>query len=212
MYLIYLFLIILQVTSINLFAKDTHMSSDKAIQTLVEGNQRYVEDRLEHPDRTSERREALAHIQKPFAFIVGCSDSRVAPEILFDQGVGDLFVVRVAENVVGKLELESIDFATKYLGSSVVLVLGHENCGAVSSVVENNTKDIRAIAKLIKPAVKRAKDERGNILENSIKMNVKQVVEQLKQTKILASLVKEGKFKIIGGYYNLKTGKVDILF
>lgn len=187
------------------------MLSDKALQTLIEGNQRYVKDQLEHPNRTSERREAITHTQKPFAVIVGCSDSRVSPEILFDQGVGDLFVVRVAGNVVGPLELDSIDYAVHVLGSSVVLVLGHESCGAVTAVVEDQIQTIPAIAKLIKPAVEKAKKESKEVIKHAIFANVQMVVEQLKKKKALSSLIEKKKLQVVGGYYNLKTGKVDLL-
>ena len=106
---------------------DQKITSQEAIERLKAGNERYVEDELEHPHRDSDRREALTSKQNPFAIIVGCSDSRVSPEILFDQGVGDLFVVRVAGNVIGPLELDSIDYAALYLGSVCILVMGHEN-------------------------------------------------------------------------------------
>jgi carbonic anhydrase len=112
------------------------MTCEMGLQRLKEGNQRYVEDKLIHPDRTSERREALQSKQQPFAIIVGCSDSRVAPEIVFDQGVGDLFIVRVAGNVVGPIELDSIEYAAEYLKSCLIVVMGHQNCGAVDAVMK----------------------------------------------------------------------------
>ena len=112
------------------------------IERLIEGNKRYVNDTLKHPNRTSERREAFLTHQTPFAIIVGCADSRVSPEILFDQGVSDLFVVRVAGNVVGPLELDSILYAATTLNSSTILVLGHENCGAVNAVITGSYQGI----------------------------------------------------------------------
>ncbi len=185
--------------------------ANEALDRLIEGNNRYVNDKLLHPNRTSERREAIISKQKPFAIILGCSDSRVSPEILFDEGVGDLFVVRVAGNVVGPIELESIDYGALYLKSSVIMVLGHQNCGAVDAVLEGNTKDIPAIAKRIEPAVKIAKKEKGNTLENAIQENVRLIVKQLKQTKSLSPLVRQKKLEIVGGYYDLETGKVQLL-
>lgn len=193
--------------SLSLFA----VPPREGVERLMDGNKRYVSDRLEHPNRTQESRAAVAEGQEPFAVILGCADSRVAPEILFDQGIGDLFVVRVAGNVAGNLELESIQYAIDHLGSSVVMVLGHEHCGAVSAVVQGQTGDIPAIAKLIQPAVKTAKKESGNLIENAIDANVQRVVEKLRQTKFLKPLIKQGKVTVIGGVYHLETGKVELI-
>lgn len=180
--------------------------SDKSFQRLKEGNARYMKDQFTCPDRTQVRREAVSSKQQPFAVIVGCSDSRVSPEILFDQGVGDLFVVRVAGNVVGPLELDSIDYSVLYLGSNLVVVLGHENCGAVKAVMDNTTKDIEAVASLIAPAIK---DDHK--LDTAVKANVENVVKQLKESRVISRLIQEKKVKVVGGYYNLISGKVDFL-
>ncbi len=183
----------------------------EAFQKLKEGNARFMKDQLTHPDRTSERRESVVSKQKPFAVILGCSDSRVAPEILFDQGVGDLFVVRVAGNVSGPLELDSIEYAALHLGSCLVVVLGHENCGAVEAVVQHQTQDIEAVAELIEPAVKNIPTDQPNSLELAVKANVKSVVDYLKQTKVIASLLEQKKIAVVGGYYHLKSGEVEML-
>lgn len=187
-------------------------SADEALKRIMEGNTRYVKDKLIHPDRTSDRREAVSSKQYPIATIVGCSDSRVAPEIIFDQGIGDIFVVRVAGNVVGEIELNSIDYAADILHAPLIIVLGHENCGAVSAVIEGKaTDDIAAIAHLIQPAFEIAKQEEGNLLENTVKENVRLVVRYLEQTPILKSLIEKGQVKIVGAYYHLNTGEVKIL-
>ncbi|OGN63653.1 MAG: carbonic anhydrase [Chlamydiae bacterium RIFCSPHIGHO2_12_FULL_49_9] len=178
----------------------------ESLKLLLEGNERYVGDKLLHPNRSLERREEIASKQKPFATIVGCSDSRVAPEIIFDQGLGDLFVVRVAGNVVGPVELDSIEYSVKYLGSSLVLVLGHESCGAITAVMEGETADIEDVADLIKPAIKGAKT-----VEEAIKANVRAVVAGLKKTSILKGFISKKKVECIGAYYNLDTGHVEIL-
>lgn len=204
-------LVFFQFVLINCLFLEARMSGDEAIKRLLEGNRRYFTDQLEHPDMTSVRREEVAFKQSPFAVIVGCSDSRVPPEIIFDQGLGDLFSVRVAGNVIGPIELDTVEYAALYLDAALVLVLGHERCGAVTAVLEGNTKDIKSIAKLIEPAVKIAKKEEGNTLENCIKENVKLVVEKLKKKKALASLIKKEKLKVIGGYYDLDTGHVTII-
>ena len=177
-----------------------------SLQQLMEGNQRYVDNRPLHPDISSERREELVEKQQPFAIIVGCSDSRVAPEIIFDQGLGDLFIVRVAGNVVGPVELESIEYSADNLGTSLLIVLGHESCGAVTAVMKGQTKDIKDVADLIKPAIKGAPN-----LEAAIKANVRWVVAGLKKNPVLKRLLLQKKMDCIGAYYHLDTGRVEIL-
>lgn len=177
---------------------------EQALIRLKEGNERYMKDQTTCPDRAQIRREAVSSQQKPFATILGCSDSRVSPEILFDQGIGDLFVVRVAGNVVGPVGLDSIDYSVLYLGSKLIVVLGHENCGAVKAVLDNTTKDIETIAKLIQPAI-----QDDHKLETAIKANVQQVVKQLKESHVISRLIDEKKLKVVGAYYNLVSGKVD---
>lgn len=179
---------------------------------LIEGNKRYINDTLEHPNRTAESRLAVVSKQEPFAIIVGCADSRVSPEIIFDQGIGDLFVVRVAGNVIGPLELDSIEYAAIYLHSSVILVLGHENCGAVTAVVNGTTKDIESVAELIEPAVKEARAKTPNdVIVNSIKTNALRMRDYLLKTPTIQKLVQEKKLEVQAGYYHLKTGSVEIL-
>lgn len=188
------------------------LSAGEGLKRLMEGNDRYVHDKLEHPNRTSERREALVSKQEPFAVIVGCADSRVAPEILFDQGVGDLFVVRVAGNVIGPLEVESVEYAAVYLHSSIILVMGHENCGAVNAVVQGTTKDVEEIARLVQPSVDEAKKENSkDLLSSSIKKNAIHMKESLVKNPVLQKLMKEGKIEIQAAYYHLQTGAVEIL-
>lgn len=178
----------------------------ESLQRLIDGNQRYVDDQLLRPDRSADRREEMLEGQHPFAAIMGCSDSRVPPEIIFDQGLGDLFIVRVAGNVVGPVELDSIEYSVKYLGSSIVLVLGHELCGAVTAVMEGQTADIEAVADLIQPAIKRSKS-----LEAAIKDNVRWVVRYLKTSPVLKKYMAEQKVDCVGAYYNVGTGKIEIL-
>lgn len=178
----------------------------QALQKLIDGNRRYTKNELLHVDHSSDQRNALLQEQKPFATLVSCSDSRVIPEILFDQGVGDLFVVRVAGNVVGPIELDSIDFSAKVLGSSLIVVLGHEACGAVQAVLEKNTADIEHVAALIQPALKKTMD-----LDMAIKANVKHVVASLKKSPLLKRLIDEKKLECIGAYYKITTGTVELL-
>ncbi|GAB4237453.1 MAG: carbonic anhydrase [Chlamydiales bacterium] len=186
--------------------------SEKGLERLMQGNQRYVSGNLKHPNRSIERREALTTKQEPFAIIVGCSDSRVAPEIIFDEGIGDLFVVRVAGNVIGPLELNSIEFAALVLKSSTLLVLGHENCGAVQAVVDGNTEGIPAIAKLIQPSVAKARKQGSkHLLERAIKDNAVHMKNELLRNPHIRKLVDEQQLTVYAGYYNLESGKVEIL-
>jgi carbonic anhydrase len=180
-----------------------------ALERLLSGNKRYAQDKLLHPNRDQVRREALTSQQSPFAIILGCSDSRVSPEIVFDQGIGDLFVVRVAGNVVGPIELDSIEYSVEYLNSSLI-VLGHENCGAVNAVLSGKTKDIEAIAIQIEPAVEKSRGLPGNALENAVKANVKLVVDQIKKSETIARFIAEKKIGVVGGYYKLASGEIEL--
>ncbi|MDP1834794.1 MAG: carbonic anhydrase [Chlamydiales bacterium] len=183
----------------------------EALQLLVDGNERYVQERLLHPNRSQESRRLVALKQAPFAIILGCSDSRASPEILFDQGIGDLFVVRVAGNVVGPIELDSIGYSALTLGSSLVLVLGHERCGAIDAVLHGNTKGIEAVADLIQPSINASKKQTGDPWENAIKANVRHVVAEIRKYPPLDNLIKLGRLEVVGGYYDMGSGKVKIL-
>lgn len=179
---------------------------DELLKQLMEGNDRYINDKLLYPNQSSARREEVQEKQHPFAAILGCSDSRVAPEIIFDQGLGDLFIVRVAGNVAGPIELDSVEYSVKHLGATLIVVLGHQSCGAVTAVMEGQTADIEDVAKLIQPAVKRAKTT-----EEAIKANVRNVVAQLGKTPLLKKLIKQKKIGCVGAYYHLGSGKVELL-
>jgi len=190
--------------SLNGFASDL----SPPLQRLMEGNARYMNDQTENPDRNAYRRQEVAKKQYPFAVIVGCSDSRVPPEIIFDQGIGDLFIVRVAGNVVGPLELDSIEYATEYLGATFVLVMGHESCGAVSTVFEGELDDIEDVAQLILPAIQNIKP---HTVEEAIKANARSVVNYLRQTTLLKKIISEGRLELRAAYYHLESGQVELL-
>ena len=187
----------------------------EAISKLKEGNGRYTSGSLQHPGQTTERRTELAKTQHPFATIISCSDSRVPPEIVFDQGLGDLFIVRVAGNVINDEGLGSIEYSVDHLGTRLILVLGHQSCGAVQAAKETIAAKgkapghIESLVTAIKPAVEAtAKDD----LETTVKANVKNVVQALRSsTPILKAEVDSGKIKVIGGYYSLDTGAVTFL-
>ncbi|HXH55426.1 MAG TPA: carbonic anhydrase [Gammaproteobacteria bacterium] len=182
-------------------------SPKEALQLLMEGNERFVNDKSHNADRNQDRRAAISAKQKPFAVVLGCSDSRVPPELAFDQGLGDIFTVRVAGNVVGATELESVAYSAIYNGSAIIMVLGHENCGAVAAVLAHTTQDIPAIAKLIKPAV----NTKNDTMSAAVKANVYKNVMRIKQSPSIAKLIKAGKVDVVGALYDLDTGKVQLL-
>jgi carbonic anhydrase len=197
-------------------------NGDQALKKLMEGNERYLKKpKSGHAGRTEERRIEVAEKQYPFAVILACSDSRVAPEVIFDQGLGDIFVVRVAGNIVNPTNygvLGSIEYGVLVLGAPLIMVLGHSRCGAVAAAIEalqKGTKfpgSINNIVNTIKPAVEAVKDQPGDLLNNSIISNVKTGVNKLNgSVPVIADMVNEGKVKIVGANYDLKTGEVKIV-
>jgi carbonic anhydrase len=202
---------------VNSFAAEpSKVSPDEALKLLVEGNARFVSGHLTHagPEQIAEARGTLSEGQSPFAVIVGCSDSRVGPEIVFDQGLGDLFVVRTAGEVVDATALGSIEYAVEHLGSSLILVLGHEHCGAVAAAVAGAKLPghINAVLDAIEPAVKQTKGQPGDPVENAVRAQALDVAKQLQEAEpILAKRVESGKLKIVAGRYDLSTGKIELL-
>jgi carbonic anhydrase len=186
---------------------------DQALQQLVDGNQRFVTSKRQHPNQTMARVIETAEEQKPFAAILGCADSRVPVEILFDQGFGDLFVCRVAGNVATPEEIGSLEFGCAVLGAKTILVLGHERCGAVKAAIKGAPVpgQISSLLDAIKPAVESTKGETGDRLASTCKANVKRQVETLSASPVLSQLVKDGKLKITGGYYDLDTSLVTLI-
>jgi len=192
--------------------------ADTVLTQLLEGNKRFMRGELAHPRRKPEDFVPLADGQAPLTVVVSCADSRVAPELIFDQGVGDLFVVRVAGNVIagaGASVKGSIEYAVAELDVRLILVLGHSQCGAVKAAIKHiDDKDalpgsIGDLVDLIRPAVAMVKDKRGDILDNAIKANVEQGVNRLKRLEpILADAVKKGTLKVAGAVYDLHSGKV----
>lgn len=186
----------------------------QALQRLLEGNLRFVDGHSIASASLYEKREATARGQKPFAIVVTCSDSRVPPEIVFDQGIGDIFVVRSAGHVVDDVALGSIEYAVQHLGSALIFVLGHERCGAVAATCEEGEAPghLDAIVKAIKPAASSVERQPGDMVDNAVRANVRWVVTQLSTSEpVLAKLLKERKLRIQGGRYDLDTGKVDLV-
>jgi carbonic anhydrase len=191
------------------------VSPEEALQRLTEGNQRYINHQSIYPNQTEARRAELANAQQPFAIILGCVDSRVAPEFIFDCGLGDLFVIRTAGQVIDTAVMGSAEFGAAQLGIPLILVLGHDRCGAVIATIEALTKptqapgSIHALLEAIRPAVESVHHQPGDLVDNAIRANVELGVSRLKASPILAGLLAEGKLKIVGGRYDLDTGVVE---
>jgi carbonic anhydrase len=187
---------------------------------LKEGNARFATGKPKHPHLTKERRvETATKGQAPFATILSCSDSRAPVELIFDQGVGDLFVVRVAGNVAGTDEIASMEYAGEHLHTPLLVVLGHSKCGAVTAVVENAKLhgSLPSLAAKIKPAVFKTRaanrDLSGDaLLAAAIRANVQQAMADLfARSRIIKNLIKDGKLKVMGAIYDLESGKVEWL-
>jgi len=186
---------------------------EDALKQLIEGNNRYVSSKMVHPNQTAERRKEVAKGQKPFAVIIGCSDSRIPPEILFDQGIGDLFVIRVAGNIVDDVELGSVEYAVDHLGTKLVVVLGHGKCGAVTATAQGGEAHghIGSIVRTIAPAVEKAKAQSGDLVDNAIRINVGLVVDKIKSSSIIKKMLEQDAIRVAGAYYDIDSGKVDII-
>ncbi|MFN0065189.1 MAG: carbonic anhydrase [Chlamydiales bacterium] len=182
------------------------MTPDAAFKELLDGNARFQADKGACIDQDRAARERLAHGQKPFAIIVCCSDSRTAPEIVFDQGLGKLFVIRVAGNVIGETELESIRYAATQLGAPLILVMGHEYCGAVTAVATGQADTMPAIAKLIEPAVQETSTFLAAIKQNALNMKY-----FLEKRETISPLIEKGQLKVEAAYYHFISGEVEIL-
>jgi carbonic anhydrase len=192
----------------------SNITADEALARLKAGNERFIAGQVIHPNAGADRRTEVAKGQKPYAIVVGCSDSRVGPEVVFDQGLGDLFVVRTAGNVVDDVALGSIEYAAEHCGVPVIFVLGHTRCGAVAAAVAGGEAPghVGSIVEKIKPAVEETKGKEGDAVDNAVRANVRNVVSQLRGAgPILSGLVKAGKLRVVGGCYDLDTGKVGMV-
>lgn len=208
------------------------ISPEVALQKLLNGNKRFVESKQTYElASTAAARATLAFSQKPYAIILCCSDSRVPPEIIFDKGLGEIFIIRVAGNVIDPIAIGSIEYAAEHLGSPLIMVLGHERCGAVTAAVESKGKstgseNIDAIVEKINPCIKIAELEceacdgtkncaetkKKEFVECVIDVNAKTIAASLtKKSEILNHLQHEGKIKIVAAKYDLDTGIVSLL-
>jgi carbonic anhydrase len=196
------------------------LSADDSLKVLKEGNARYLEGKPQHPHQDRERRALTAgQGQHPLATVLTCSDSRLPAEIIFDQGIGDLFMIRVAGNVSATDEIGSIEYAVDHLATPLVVILGHTQCGAVTAVVENAKlpPNIAALVEPIKPAVAKAREAnpeaaKDALLSAAIKDNIWQSIEDLlKKSPIIREKVRDGKARVVGALYEIDTGQVQWL-
>ena len=192
---------------------ETPLTPDQALQLLIDGNQRFVNAMREKPNQTWTRIAAVAPSQAPFAAVLGCADSRVPVEIVFDRGFGDIFVCRVAGNVATPEEIGSLEFGTLLLKAKVLLVMAHERCGAVKAAIQGGQLPghINSLTDAIQPAVNSTSNQPGDPVENACKANARLQANRLKASPVMNQLIEEGKLKIVPCYYDLDTGAVEIL-
>lgn len=193
------------------------MTPDQALERLRDGNRAFLDGKVDQVDLSAARRLALAKGQAPFCAYVSCSDSRVPPELLFGRGLGELFIIRNAGNTVDTVAMGSIEYAVAVLGVPLVVVMGHESCGAVKaamSVVSDNARFPGVIGNMIEPiipAVLEARNQPGDATEVAVKQNVRRVVRKLREASdpLLIEPQRAGKLKVVGAYYKLDSGEVD---
>lgn len=198
----------------------TAILPEDVMKQLLEGNKRHVSFKYANPHRDQATRKATAKGQHPKAIILGCADSRIPPEMVFDQGVGDLFVVRTAGHVVDPVALGSMEYAAEHLGTKLIVVLGHERCGAVDATLKGGEApgNLKPLVESIKPAIEKAKAKPSHshdcdLLCGSVKMNVKQQIENIKKgSPVLSEMIQDGVLKIVGAYYDLDSGEVTLTY
>jgi len=190
------------------------LTAEQALLLLKEGNRRYRTSHLVHPHQSAQRRIEISRGQHPFAQILSCSDSRVAPEIIFDEGLGDLFVVRVAGNIVDDAVEATLEYGAKHLHVPLIVVLGHRRCGAVTAAVhaEKVQDHILSLLDAIFPAVQATRGKPGDPIDNAVRANVSNAVDLLRNSwPTLGPVSKSGAIQIVGAIYNLESGDVEWL-
>ena len=189
-------------------------AEELALEELMDGNKRYKGTNQKYPHQTVARRQAIRNSQKPFAVILSCADSRVPPELIFDQGLGDLFVIRVAGHVIDDAVLASVEFAVTVLDAPLVMVLGHTQCGAVEGTVGGGELpgSLSKLAAAIQPAVASAKEQPGDLVDNAIKTNANMTtVQLLTRSHLLKQAAAEEQVRIVAALYKLDTGAVELM-
>ena len=187
------------------------MTQQEVLNRLKEGNQRFTMDQLVHANQTGARRSELTGGQAPWAIVLSCADSRVVPELVFDAGIGELFVLRVAGNIANTDTIASIEYAVAHLGTGVIVVLGHESCGAVGAALQggDNGYNLNHLLSQIEPAKAQAGSENVN---DVVKKNAELSADDLyNRSTIIQNAVDKGTVKVYSAFYNLGSGKVDFL-
>jgi len=190
------------------------MTHEQALGRLLAGNERFVAGRPEHPAQAPDRREALASGQTPWAIVHGCADSRVPPELLFDAGLGELFVTRVAGNIADVTSLASMEYGVAHLAVPLLVVLGHSSCGAVTAALQGGPPEghLGALIDALEPPLRRAPAKAADRVGLAVRANVEYVVAALEASEpILAPAVREGRLRIVGMIYDLASGRVECL-
>lgn len=184
-----------------------------ALAKLKDGNTRFVKEQMKHLHQSKAYRMKLVNGQHPFAVVICCSDSRVAPEVIFDQGLGDIFVIRNAGNIIDEHVLGSIEYAVYHLGVNLVIVMGHESCGEVGAAMKGDKElpDIESIKESILPAVKKCKESSNYSYNNVIKTNAKLNAEEILNNDAFKDRCKKHDFEVVPAYYSISTGEVEIL-
>jgi carbonic anhydrase len=191
------------------------LTHDQALTQLIRGNERFVAGWPDRPNQSARRRREVSETgQQPFAIILSCADSRVPPEIIFDQGLGDLFVIRVAGNILSEEILGTIEYAVEHMHVPLIVVLGHDKCGAITAAVEGveTRNHVQVLLEALRPAIAAAKAGSGDVISNAIDANVQQAVAALQNSEPVLSLAwTAGHVKIVGARYNLDTGEVKLI-
>ncbi len=202
-----------QAEAATLPTKDLLTDPDSALQALLAGNRRFSQHHPTYPHQTQASLQAVAQAQHPFATVLSCADSRVPVELLFDQGVGDIFDVRVAGNIVTPEVMGSLEYAIELLETPILMVLGHERCGAVTAAVQNGPLpgEIGTFVQAILPAVEQSKGQPGDPVDNAVAQNVKYQLEQIKRSDLVSHRLKAGSLKLVGSRYDLDTGTVEMI-
>ncbi|MDX3638791.1 carbonic anhydrase [Streptomyces sp. MB09-02B] len=188
-----------------------------AFARLMDGNKRWVDGKLQHPDRDPKRREFVAEEQDPFGVILSCIDSRVPPELVFDTGLGDLFVMRTGGQVVDAVVTGSVEYGPMTSGTPLIVVLGHQRCGAIKAAYEamRDGKELpgnlQAISEALRPAYEATSKDSDDPVDAMIRVHVKQTSAGLRSNKDLAPLVRKGDLAVVSAYYSLDTGRVEVL-
>lgn len=192
----------------------TSLTAEQVLERLLEGNKRFVAGTVTHPNQSIERRTELAAGQQPVAIVLTCADSRVAPELYFDQGLGDLFVLRNAGHVLDDHIIGSIEYAIEHLHAGLVVVVGHAKCGAVAATVAGGHAPghIHSIIESIEPAFESVKNQVGDKVDHTVRANARRVAAILGRVEpIVGEAVKNGKVKVVAARYDLATGQIEIL-